>query len=99
MSLVLDDERVDFLVVQEHLGKLMKTLLGDEVNALNQTLVASQRAKNKPLLVVAPAWARTEPALEIEDRLRKQGVPVYRSFESAAGSISRVVEYWRRLRA
>ena len=99
MSLVLDDENVDFLVVQEHLGKLMKTLLGDELSALNQTLVASQRARNKPLLVVAPAWARTEPALEIEDQLRRKGVPVYRSFESAAGSINRVAGYWRRLRA
>jgi acetate---CoA ligase (ADP-forming) len=99
ISLVLADENVDLLVVQEHLGKLMKSLVGDELNAVNQTLIASSRSKNKPLVVVAPAWARTEPALEIEDHLRRQGVPVYRSFETAAGSIARVARSFGRLRS
>jgi acyl-CoA synthetase (NDP forming) len=98
ISLVLADENVDLLIVQEHLGKLMKNLVGDELDAVNQILIASSRAKNKPLMVVAPAWARTEPALEIENYLRRQGVPVYRSFETAAGSIARVAQCFGRLK-
>jgi acetate---CoA ligase (ADP-forming) len=97
VSLVLDDENVDFLVVQEHLGRLMKSLLGDQLNGVNQTLVACSRRKHKPLIVVAPAWARTESALEIENQLRRQGVPVYRSFDAAAGSISRVAQRFGQL--
>lgn len=95
-NLILGDENVDVLIVQEHLGKLMRSLLGGQVRGLNDVLLTAWRAQSKPLVVVAPAWAATPQALEIEDSLRIAGVPVYRSFEMAARSIVRTADYFGR---
>jgi hypothetical protein len=47
-------------------------------------------------VVVAPAWAPGPQALEIEDSLRVAGIPVYRSFDTAARSINRTVSHFER---
>jgi acyl-CoA synthetase (NDP forming) len=96
MRLIFTDENVDAVIVQEHLGKLMRSLPGEEIYALNDILVNVWRSQSKPLIVVAPAWAASPQALEIEDSLRQAGLPVFRSFETAARSIARVVRYFER---
>jgi acyl-CoA synthetase (NDP forming) len=97
-NLIFADENVDVVIIQEHLGKMMGSLLGGQVRALNDVLVSAWRAQPKPLVMVAPAWAAAPPALEIEDSLRVAGIPVYRSFETAARSIDRIARYFERRR-
>ncbi|MCZ7384236.1 MAG: hypothetical protein O8C63_05735, partial [Candidatus Methanoperedens sp.] len=61
-NLIFADQNVDVVIIQEHLGKLMRSLLGGQVRALNDVLVTAWRAQSKPLVVVAPAWAPGPPA-------------------------------------
>jgi acyl-CoA synthetase (NDP forming) len=94
IHLILADENVDILIVQEHLGKLMGSLLGGQVSAINNVLVSTWKAQYKPLVMVTPAWAPSPAALEMEKKLRSTGLPVFRSFDTAARSIARTVSYY-----
>jgi acetyltransferase len=97
MGLICAGRTVDLVMVQEPLNRLLRSLPAGVVRGLNDTLVRVSRTEGKPLVVVAPAWAPSPAALEIEKGLRSSGVPVYRSFESAARSVSRIAGYFRRL--
>jgi acyl-CoA synthetase (NDP forming) len=99
ISLILADDNVDILIVQEHLGKLMGSLLGRQVTAINDVFINAWKAQKKPLVMVTPAWAPTTAALDIEKKLCDAGLPIFRSFETAARSIARVVNYFERRRS
>jgi acyl-CoA synthetase (NDP forming) len=98
VNLILADDSIDILIIQEHLGKLMGSLLGGQVSAINDVFISSSKAQKKPLVMVTPAWAPTTAALELEKKLRDAGLPVFRSFETAARSIAQVVNYFERRR-
>jgi acyl-CoA synthetase (NDP forming) len=94
MGLIFDDRSVDLVIVQQPLNRLLRSVPAERIRELNEVLVKSSKAYHKPLVVVAPAWAPSPPALEIEKGLRTAGVPVYRSFEAAARSMGRISDYF-----
>lgn len=90
IRLILADDNVDILVVQEHLSRMMDKGK-EQVSVINNVLVNTWKSQDKPVVMVTPGWAPTVAALEMEKYLRDAGLPVYRSLETAARSIARIV--------
>lgn len=86
----------DLIMLNERVSFLLAFTSGDELQAINDTLISFQRGNKKPLLVVSPPGGIYEvERMATEERLTRAGIPVYPSFERAARALANVTRYWR----
>jgi acyl-CoA synthetase (NDP forming) len=101
MRLVAVWDEIDFLIIQVYvdlgLYRSGPELLREQVEGA----IKVRKAYGKPVALVLRASGSPESSrsvLELEEGCQREGIPVYPSIGRAAGAISRVAGYYRRLR-
>jgi len=91
---ILDEEsNIDFILVNERIGFRLLFSSIDEINEMNDVLIDFRQRSPKPLIVVSSHGLSDGQQILVEKRLSDAQIPVYSSFERAAGAIAKVLEY------
>ncbi|MDZ4279124.1 MAG: hypothetical protein U1B78_08295, partial [Dehalococcoidia bacterium] len=97
LAILDEDEHVDAIAMELASGFMARRWQADpaSLDTLLDQLVAHQERSAKPFVTILQPGHLEEVTARARARVVARGLPVFHSFERAAGALSRALDYWR----